>query len=185
MIPLRPLKFEAGLLSTAVTGSGKLELIVGGSGTLQGPAILGTEENRLAFLMDFGRADYQREHYIYGDGNIDVAFMVPGQRSPQANFLLTHKYVIDEGLFGGTLSSRWPLLQADMREAKIKYRGLKKVDGVKMHEMEYRRRKGRQDSKIKIQFDEGDISTQAHRIRLQDLCRNGCDAGLVRWTAGD
>lgn len=77
--------------------------------------------------------------------------MRPGTRSPLAEFLFTYKHLLTNGLLGGALRVNWPLFQ-DLGQAKLKYRGLKKTDGEKLHRLAYRV-KGGTDTEIQLYFE--------------------------------
>jgi hypothetical protein len=58
-----------------------------------------------------------------------------------------------EGLIGGVWSSAWPLLNVQERQPKLKYNEAK-VEGRRLHELEYRSEKGLGDRVIaKLYFD--------------------------------
>jgi hypothetical protein len=79
--------------------------------------------------------------------------MRPGKRSPLGEFLFTYKHILRDGLLGGAISSHWAFLDHELRQAKLKYKGIKKKDGVKMHRVDYKA-KGDKDVDISLYFDE-------------------------------
>ncbi len=58
-----------------------------------------------------------------------------------------------EGLLGGSGSLSWALQNVAARKAKVKYRGLKNVDGRSLHRLDYQPRKRRGNLKIELYFD--------------------------------
>ena len=59
---------------------------------------------------------------------------------------------IREGLFGGALSTAWPLLDLNERKAKLSFEGLKKIDGQELYEVRYRPHKNT-DLEMRLYFD--------------------------------
>jgi hypothetical protein len=52
-------------------------------------------------------------------------------------FVLSNNEIVTDGLWGGTLSTAWALSHLDERRAKLKYQGLKKVNGRELHRLDY------------------------------------------------
>jgi len=77
----------------------------------------------------------------------------PGQRSPLSNFVYTYDVILKEGFLGGTLSTAWPLLDLTVRQGKLDYTGLKKVEGKQLHEVKYKAKKGAGDLQVSLYFD--------------------------------
>ena len=59
-------------------------------------------------------------------------------RSAVGIFLWVNKAIVGEGLIGGVLNARWPLLDLAARDAKVSYDGLKKMGGRDLHRLRYR-----------------------------------------------
>ncbi len=136
---------------TAGSALGRVDLVVGGSGHIEGPALFASDESRLTLLIEFGQASYAREHLVFDGERTRVGFMTPGTRSPLGEFLFTYRHLFEDGLFAGVLDRRWPLLGA-MEDAKVKYGGLKKPAGEKLHRLQYRI-KGGSDTEIALYFE--------------------------------
>ena len=58
-------------------------------------------------------------------------------RSRLGNFLFLQEEVLREGLFGGVLTTAWPLLNTQNSNPALKYEGLKKINGQQLHESSY------------------------------------------------
>lgn len=125
---------------------------VGGSGRIEGKATIDSGGDKWLLEMIFDNPQYPHEKIGFDGERADVAQLRPGARSPLGNLLYTQDRPITEGLFGGVLSTRWALLHVPQREAKIKYKGTKKVDGRQLHLLEYSPRKGT-DFRIRLYFD--------------------------------
>jgi hypothetical protein len=79
--------------------------------------------------------------------------------------LYTQNYIIKEGLLGGTLSTAWSLLHLSERQARLDYRGLKRLEGKACHEVLYRPKKGG-TFQILLYFDETDFRHVRTQYRM-------------------
>jgi outer membrane lipoprotein-sorting protein len=82
------------------------------------------------------------------------------------NFLMTNDAIFKQGLMCGVLSSGWPLLDAERRQATVDFVGTKSIDGRVLHELRYLPR-GNSDLKITLYFDATDfrhVRTEYERV---------------------
>ncbi len=129
--------------SLKAEGQVLFQVIVGGQGQLQGPATFICDGKKLRMSMVFDITDYPGEDVAYnGDGRVEVGWIQPGVRSAMGQFFYQFDEVVTEGLFGGTLSTGWALLNLESLHPRLKYQGLKKVDGNPYHTIKYQRGKG-------------------------------------------
>ena len=134
-------------------GLGTLDIRVGGTGRLSGPAILVFDGVKMCFDIQFGHVQYSGERFIYNGEKLDVGYIAPGIRSQLGQSLWSHFHqIIPEGLYGGVLSTAWSLLDVAERRPKLKYKGLKTYHKTKMHRLEYKPRKG-VDYRIDLYFE--------------------------------
>ncbi|HSR70613.1 MAG TPA: hypothetical protein VLU25_21985 [Acidobacteriota bacterium] len=140
--------------SITATGNGSAIPRIGGSGKLVGSARMLSEPGKSLIYMNFATPDYAEEALLFDGESVEVGQMSPGQRSPLGNLLKTQELPLREGLIGGTLSRDWPFLNLPERDPKLKYKGLRKLDGVKYHEVEYKARKGKTDFRIRLYFEQ-------------------------------
>lgn len=141
------------LKSLSASGAAELEILVGGNGNLTGKSRFVSEGDKLSLLVHFGISDYLQDHVFFDGKDIGVAYIRPGARSPLGEFLFTYDKVLKEGLFGGVLSTAWPLLHLKERNPHIKFKGLKKISGHKYDALEYRPRHGSGGVRIMMYFD--------------------------------
>ncbi len=123
--------------SSIARGFCDFKIIVGGSAMLHGETLLLSRGRDLSEQLQFGVSDYPAEHYVVKDGDVSVAYTTPGRRSPLGEFLLAQKTILKEGLFGGVLTTAWPLLEFPERHARANVKGVKKIDGRELYVMEY------------------------------------------------
>jgi len=147
-------KAEAPALhSRAIEGSVEMNVLVGGTGTLNGTAALFSAGPRQHLDMKFGHGSYDHETIISDGDKISVDLVNATRRSDLGLFLLTQDQLVKEGLFGGVLSAAWPLAEGAAGKAKLKYEGLKKVDGRELHVVRYRTERKGGDVEITLYFD--------------------------------
>ena len=139
--------------SRGAQGTARMEVLSGGSGFLEGPVVFASQGRKLLLSMQFNHLNYSAEQVSCDDKNVYVGNIEPGVRSQLGEFLYQHNELVKEGLFGGVLSTAWPLLDLEGRNPKLDYRELKKVSGRELLELRYRIRKGGGDVKIRLYFD--------------------------------
>jgi hypothetical protein len=61
--------------------------------------------------------------------------------------------IISEGLLGGALNTRWPLLDVAGRQAKLGYDGIKTLAGRELHRLRYRARNNQGTLEVHLYFD--------------------------------
>lgn len=145
---------RAAFSNLVATGDASVIPRLGGSGRIDGGLRMTSAPDRCLIYMKFDNPNYPREGLLFDGDKADVAFIKPGQRSPLGQFLYTQDMPLKEGLIAGTLSRDWPLLNLEENNPRLKYRGLRKRDNEKYHELEYRARKGRTDLTIRLYFEQ-------------------------------
>ena len=129
--------------SRIAQGRGKLDIRVGGWAQLAGPAKLISEGRKLRSSIRFGHPQFPEELAIYDGQKVDVAYISPGVRSQLGESLWADFHnLLQEGLYGGVLNTGWSLLDLKGRRPKLQYKGLKKFHDKKLHQLEYKPRKG-------------------------------------------
>lgn len=124
-----------------------------GTGQNTGAAVLFSEANKSVIAMSFPTAvDYPAEKFGYDGDKLVVSYIKPGARSTLGDFVFQRAGIYKEGVFGGTLSTSWALLNLDPAKVKLEYGGIKKIDGRETHVIRYVPRKG-SDLKITLFFD--------------------------------
>jgi hypothetical protein len=104
---------------------------------LEGTARLLSQDRKHRCVFQFANPQYPGEQVVF-DGNKGMVAMVDQtSRSRLGNFLFLQEEVLREGLFGGVLSTAWPLLNTANTNPTMKYEGLKKIDGQQLYEISY------------------------------------------------
>jgi hypothetical protein len=144
---------RAAIKSRRASGTTQVVLHVGGQGTISGKGEILSEGRKLRLAFTFGSPDYPGEEIVFNGEKVDVGQVRPGQRSSLSTFLNSYDVIEKEGLLGGVLSTAWPLLELEARQAKLDYSGLKKIEGKQLHEVKYRAKKGPGDLQVALYFD--------------------------------
>jgi hypothetical protein len=139
--------------SRVAGGETKFISRLGGSANVDGQAMMVSSGAKLRFGIKLPLNDYPGEDMAFDGARAATGLLPQGRRSHLSAFFSSQNLPLKEGLIGGTLSTAWPLLRLDQAQPKLDYRGLKKVDGRQLHEVDYRPRKGSSDLKVSLFFD--------------------------------
>ncbi len=139
-----------------VEGTAQYKVLVGGAGQAAGKAVLISEEHKIQLMMKFAETQYRGEQFIYNGDKFQVtatfSMFAEQRRSPFGQFLYVQDAIVREGLLGGVLATAWPLLNLQDRNPKLSYEGLKKIDGLELHDIRYRPMKST-DLEIHLYFE--------------------------------
>ena len=128
---------RAGAVSRVAQGKVVFAEIIRHSLHLEGAATLLSQQQKHKCEFQFGNPQYPGEQFVF-DGNQElVALIDPTNRSRLGNFLFLQEEILREGLFGGVLTTAWPLLNTQNTHPALKYEGLKKINGQQLHEISY------------------------------------------------
>jgi hypothetical protein len=117
---------------------------------IEGAATLLSQQRKHKCEFQFGNPQYPGEQFVF-DGNRELVAMVDQtSRSRLGNFLFLQEEVLREGLFGGVLTTAWPLLNTQNTNPALKYEGLKKIDGQQLHEIAYVPKKRSESGELSI-----------------------------------
>jgi hypothetical protein len=152
--------------SRGAQGTGRMEVLSGGAGFLEAPVVLASQGRKLLFSIQFNHTNYAAEQVSFDDKKVYVGNIEPGVRSHLGQMLYQYDELVKEGLFGGVLSTAWPLLDLEGRNPKLDYRELRKVNGQELLELRYRIRKGGGDVNIRLYFDPESFRHMATTYKL-------------------
>jgi outer membrane lipoprotein-sorting protein len=135
-------------------GKSKFEIVNAG-GYIEGKVTVVSQAGNSRLVLKYPNPDYPGEDMIT-DGNKVHVYGRP-QRSALGFFIYNQSTaLLTEGLFEGTLSTAWPLLDPKRHSAKLTYNGLKTIDGQQLHEVRYEPKK-RTDLDIRLYFSKEDF----------------------------
>jgi hypothetical protein len=139
--------------SRTLTGTVRFTFRLGGHGELRGSAGIFSDKEKIRISMNFNSVQYPGDQFAYDGKDATVGYVRPGLRSALSRFIFAHDLLLREGLIGGTATTAWALLNAVQRQPKLKYTGLKKVEGRQQHELSYGAKKGAGDLQVWLYFD--------------------------------
>ena len=131
----------ASVKSVIVIGNARAATRLDAVKGLTGPAQLASEGDKVLIAMLFNSTAYPYEKASYNGQNLTLSLLPDGKRSILGNFLKTNDAVFKQGLFGGVLSSAWPLLNVTAKNLKLSYSGTKKINDRQVHELKFDPRK--------------------------------------------
>ncbi len=135
-----------------IKGSCLLRIRQGGNGQVEGLAQMASQGNLNLVSMTFDSPDYPGDSFKFDGKNFTASQFKPGFRTSLAQFFVIHRILFADGLVGGTLTSAWPLADVKQKNPKLKYAGLKKIDGKQLHALKYEPHNG-SDISITLFFD--------------------------------
>jgi hypothetical protein len=125
------------------------------AGLLPGTFSLSSGATKARLQMVFGTDLYDGETFTLDGDKVDIANAQPktGSRSAVGNFVARNRVIVSEGLIGGVLNTRWPLLDVAARKPKLAYDGLKTLGGRELHKLRYRAKDNQGGLEVELYFD--------------------------------
>jgi hypothetical protein len=125
------------------------------AGLLPGTFRLTSGPSGARLNLQFGTDLYEGETFSLEGDKVDIANAQPrtGSRSAVGNFVARNRVIVSEGLIGGVLNARWPLLDIAGRKPKLAYDGLKTLSGRELHKLRYRARDNQGSLEVELYFD--------------------------------
>ena len=138
--------------SLIAVGTAEVKSITKISTPVVGRIVIASAGEKSFWGMNLNSTDYPSEKLSFDGKNAKVGFVKLGNRSTLGNFVLSNDLILKQGLFGGTLSNAWALLDTASRKAKISFDGTKKINGKETYVLGYST-KGGGDIDVKLYFD--------------------------------
>jgi hypothetical protein len=143
---------RAAVKNRGAGGSVSFQIVTGGSGHVEGKQALVSENDKVLSLFQLPNHSYPGERFVSDGKKVFVAEIQASVHSALGEFVMVHPEILTEGLWGGTLTTGWALARMDERGAKLKDRGLKKVDGRELRRVDYLPRKA-SELQIELYFE--------------------------------
>lgn len=142
------------LVTRRYIGEGIWRMLVGGVGQVAGQVSLVSSIDTCDFSFGSGGDQaFFGEQFGFDGQKMHVKRAFQEQYSVLGQFMRRNSHILREGLLGGTASLSWSLRDVAGRRAKVKYLGLKNIDGRSLHGLDYQPRKRRGNLKIELYFD--------------------------------
>ncbi len=152
-----PAAARAGVKSRSARAATQFDVIIGSpTGHAEGSSWLVSLDRRMILDMRYPGTKFPDERIVYDGKNVQVAIANTPERTGSwlGDFLYRHNVLMSEGLFSGALRVSWPLLDVAGRQPKLRYQGLKKIDGRELHDLTYEpKKRGDSDLIIHLYFE--------------------------------
>lgn len=118
-----------------------------------GKAAIVSEAGNLLFIASLASKEYPFEKIGLFADKISLPFVTAGARSPLGAYISDHSRILSEGLFTGSISAKWSLLNTQIKKGKLNYAGMKKIDGRKTYVLNYYLNGSSNEFTINLFFD--------------------------------
>jgi hypothetical protein len=143
----------AAVRGRGVEASTRFTIRQGGSGGGEGSAKFGSAGAKTRFNLRIQSSNYGGEDFVCDGNKVQVARLVSGNTALLGAFFYDKQFLLKEGIFGGVLSTAWPMLQPKAVAPKLKYSGLKKIDGRELLEVRYEPKEFYPGLDVRLYFD--------------------------------
>jgi hypothetical protein len=161
---------RAAVRNRVVSGTATVAFNPGLRNTSPGDGVIVSEGKSVRLGLVFPVLDYRGEEVVFDGSKVATGYIRPGVRSQFSEFVKLNEVLLKEGLFGGVLSTAWPMLDVAGRQPRLEYNGLKKRAGKEYHELRYLARKGGGDVRVLLYFDPQTFQhlQSEYRVSLMD-----------------
>lgn len=143
---------RAATKSLIAVGSAEIKIITKITNPVVGRIVIASAGMKNFWGMNLNSTDYPSEKFSYDGKNAKVGMVRLGNRSTLGSFVQSNDLMLEQGLFGGTLSNSWAMLNAANRKAKLSFDGKKKINGKVTYVLNYLP-KGGGDIDVNLYFD--------------------------------
>ncbi|MFL6467864.1 MAG: hypothetical protein ACJ72Z_07890 [Pyrinomonadaceae bacterium] len=98
-----------------------------------GKAVVVSDKENLYFMISLNSKEYPNDKVGYFNEKVSLPFVTAGARSPLGAFIADHKKLLENGLFLGSMTERWVLLNPQHYGGRIKAAGAKEINGRKAY----------------------------------------------------
>jgi hypothetical protein len=169
---------RASVKTRVILGVSKYVRYGPGGGSTEGRVVLASQDEKYMFGMKFGVPGYDVESVAFDGKGLTVGYVSPGVRSALETVFRNHESTFKHGTLSGTLSSSWPLLNMNEEKVKLRYSGIKKIDGTNLHQLKFQPRKG-SDMEVSLFFDSETfrhVRTEYTRLVSANIGTGGVDS---------
>ncbi len=139
--------------SRIINGAASASIQVGGAGLVSGKASILSTGPQTRIGMAFPVRDYPGEQFAFDGNRVTAGTIQPGVRSALTAFVYQNDALLKEGIIGGVLTTGWPLLSLPVRQPRLSYGGLQKVEGKSYQTLRYKPHKGAMDVEVVLYFE--------------------------------
>jgi len=144
---------RAAVKTRSSMGKFTFDIIQGGVLQANGDAGLISSGRMMKVMLRTTSPKYAGERFWYDGKKVNIPTTDVAARTYLGDFLYRNDTILRDGLFGGTISTAWPLLDLSSRGAKLAYEGVKAIDGKKLLVISYQPKKSASELQIKLFFE--------------------------------
>ena len=131
------LEARSAVKSQIAVGNITLKSVAQRSLTSEGRIVLASAGNKNFFGLTTNAVDYPTDKFSFDGSKAKIGYIRNGTRSILGNFMFSNRFLLEDGLIGGTLANSWVLLNFDGKNAKLSLDGTKKIDGKEVYSVSY------------------------------------------------
>ena len=150
---IAPAERRNAVQNLVINGTSSIEYQLGGIRDVAGSATITSAMGKRLIAMEFDYPLYPGERFLFNGESVVVGRITPTERSVLGDFLYQFRMFIREGLLGGTLTLGWPLVDLEATNPRLNYRGLRKTEGRRLHDVEFRPHRGQSDFTVHLYFE--------------------------------
>jgi hypothetical protein len=122
--------------TAGMQGTGQFRMLRGGTGNLEGRVAMISDALKSRFSLDLGHLLYSGEQFISDGNRVEIQYVrnETQTRSDLGMFFFRYPQLIKNGVWGGSLTRTWALLNHNAKELRLHYEGLTEKDGKQLHE---------------------------------------------------
>lgn len=143
---------RAAIKNQIAVGTAEVRSITKITTSVVGRVVIASAGEKNFWGLSLNSIDYPLEKFSFDGKKARVAFVKDGSRSTLGNFVFSNNLLLEEGLFGGTLSNAWAMNNLTARKAKLSFEGTKKINGKEAYVLNYSP-KGGGDVSVNLYFD--------------------------------
>jgi hypothetical protein len=102
-----------------------------------GKALIASDATNMMLVASFASKEYPMEKIGYFVNKANLPWVTAGARSPLGAYLADNEIILADGIFGGSMSSKWLMLNQAKRDGVLKSLGTRRIDGRKVYALEY------------------------------------------------
>jgi hypothetical protein len=102
-----------------------------------GKAVVASRGEDFMFLVSLNSREYPFEKIGFFKNKVELPWVTAGTRSPLGAFVAEHEKMLTNGVFTGVISNSWALFDSDLRGARTKLAGKKKVGESDTYVLEF------------------------------------------------
>lgn len=147
--------------SRAIIGDAEINYIFPKDILGNGKIVIASEGEKIFWGININISNYPQEKFSFDGNKVKINYLRNARASVLGDFVQSNKFIVEESLLGGSLSTSWTLLNLKSKKAKISYDGTEKFNDKEAYVLEYSPKSG--NLRVKLFFDKETF----HHIRTE------------------